>query len=247
MTLQEFFVKHNRIALGFSGGVDSTYLLYEGIENKANIKPYFIKTQFQPNFELKEAKEFCKKLGIELTIIEHNIFQHNDVIVNPENRCYFCKRHLFSLIQEKALSDGYSVIIDGTNASDDSEDRPGMKVLEEMKVLSPLRLCGLGKDKIREESKKANLPTWNKPSYACLATRIPSGTMIRQEDLASVEKAEDTLFELGFSDFRVRYFHGAARIQMPQSQFEKACSEKEIIRKKLSSFFDIILLDLKCR
>ncbi|MGL4981556.1 MAG: ATP-dependent sacrificial sulfur transferase LarE [Treponemataceae bacterium] len=247
MTLQDFFTKHNHVALGFSGGVDSSYLLYEGIKNKAVIKPYFIKTQFQPTFELHEAQSFCKAMNIDLTILEYDILQHTDVTENPENRCYFCKRHLFSLIQKQAQADGFTTIIDGTNASDDGDDRPGMKVLKEMNVLSPLQLCGITKDAIRAASKKVNLPTWNKPAYACLATRIPALCEITKENLATIESAENKLFKLGFNDFRIRYFNGAARIQMTENQFIQACQKRNEIYAVLKPFFNTILLDLQCR
>ena len=126
---------------------------------------------------------------------------------------------MFTALRQRALSDGYTVLLDGTNASDEAGDRPGMRALRELKVRSPLRLCGLTKDEIRRRSKDAGLFTWDKPAYACLATRIPTETAIDRETLHHVEAAEAALSQLGFRDFRVRVFHGAARIQLPQTQF----------------------------
>ena len=207
MTLQEFFTEHPKAALGFSGGVDSSYLLYAGIKAGADIRPYFIKTAFQPEFELEDAKRLCAQLGAELHIIELDALANPDVVKNPANRCYYCKTGLFGTLQQRAKADGYTVLLDGTNASDDAGDRPGMKALTEMSVLSPLRLCGLSKAQIRELSREAGLFTWDKPAYACLATRVPTGEAITEALLARVEGAEQVLFSLGFTDFRVRVFH----------------------------------------
>ena len=164
MTLQEFFTEHPKAALGFSGGVDSSYLLYAGIKAGADIRPYFIKTAFQPEFELEDAKRLCAQLGAELHIIELDALTNPDVVKNPANRCYYCKTGLFGTLQQRAKADGYTVLLDGTNASDDAGDRPGMKALTEMSVLSPLRLCGLTKAQIREFSREAGVFRPGRPS-----------------------------------------------------------------------------------
>ena len=130
MNLTGFFKENSKIALGFSGGVDSSYLLYAAAQCGVDIKPYFIKTAFQPEFELEDARRFAKQVGVELTVISHEILSHEEVVKNPANRCYYCKTVLFGLLKERAVSDGYTVLIDGTNASDDVGDRPGMKSIE---------------------------------------------------------------------------------------------------------------------
>ena len=137
--------------------------------------------------------------------------------------------------------------MDGTNASDDAGDRPGMRALEELEVLSPLRLCGIAKADVREYSRRAGLFTWDKPAYACLATRIPAGTPIEADVLRRVEGAEGALFDLGYSDLRVRVFHGAARLQLPSAQLERAARERESVRAALAPYFETVLLDLKDR
>ena len=142
---------------------------------------------------------------------------------------------------------GYTCIIDGTNASDLVADRPGMKALAEMEVLSPLRLCGLTKEEIRSRSKEAGLFTWNKPSYACLATRVPAGEKITREKLQRVEASEKELTALGFSDFRIRLFSGAARIQLREDQMEKAVELCGAVCQRLKPYFEIVLLDLEGR
>lgn len=247
MTLQEFFTEHPKAALGFSGGVDSSYLLYAGIKAGADIRPYFIKTAFQPEFELEDAKRLCAQLGAELYIIELDALANPDVVKNPANRCYYCKTGLFGTLQARAKADGYTVLLDGTNASDDAGDRPGMKALTEMSVLSPLRLCGLTKAQIREFSREAGLFTWDKPAYACLATRVPTGEAITEALLARVEGAEQVLFSLGFTDFRVRVFHDAARVQLKPAQMQQALSRRSEILENIKPYFEIVLLDLKGR
>lgn len=247
MKLEDFFRENTRVALGFSGGVDSAYLLYEAVKNRAQVRPYFVKTPFQPAFELEDAKRLCAELGVELGIIELDVLQEDKVRENPPDRCYFCKLALFGALRERALEEGYSVLIDGTNASDKADDRPGMRALGELSVRSPLRECGLTKGEIRERSREAGLFTWDKPAYACLATRIPTGQGLTRELLSRVEQAEDCLFSLGYRDFRVRVFHNAARLQLTAEQMARAIEQRESIRKGLSPWFDTVLLDLQNR
>ena len=247
MTLEQFFQENPRCALGFSGGVDSAYLLYAGVRAGADIRPYFIKTAFQPAFELADAKKLAAGLGAEVTVLEMDALADPRVAANPADRCYFCKQNLFRTLKERAIADGYPVLLDGTNASDEAGDRPGMRALAELSVRSPLRECGLTKAEIRARSREAGLFTWDKPAYACLATRVPAGEAITADLLARVEGAEDALFRLGYTDFRVRVFHGAARLQLPRGQMERAVREAETIQAALKPYFTPILLDLEGR
>ena len=247
MTLEQFFQENPRCALGFSGGVDSAYLLYAGVKAGADIKPYFIKTAFQPAFELADAQKLAERLGVEVTVLELDALADPRVAANPADRCYYCKQNLFRTLKDRAIADGYPVLLDGTNASDEAGDRPGMRALAELSVRSPLRECGLTKAEIRARSKEAGLFTWDKPAYACLATRVPAGEAITAETLARVEGAEDALFRLGYTDFRVRVFHSAARLQLPRGQMERAVREAEELRQALKPYFTPILLDLEGR
>lgn len=247
MTLQDFFKENPRIALGFSGGVDSSYLLYAAKQAGADVRPYFIKTVFQPEFEFEDAKRLAEYVGVEMTVVEIDILANPAVTANPPDRCYHCKTALFGTLRDRAQADGYTVLIDGTNASDSSEDRPGMRALNEMSVRSPLRECGLTKAEVRRLSKEAGLFTWDKPSYACLATRVPSGQRYDSELLRRVEQAEETLFALGYTDFRVRVLGDAARIQLPSEQMERAVRERDLIREALQNEFKTVLLDLAGR
>ncbi len=247
MTLEQFFQENPRCALGFSGGVDSAYLLYAGVKAGADIKPYFIKTAFQPAFELADAQKLAEGLGVEVTVLELDALADPRVAANPADRCYYCKQNLFRTLKDRAIADGYPVLLDGTNASDEAGDRPGMRALAELSVRSPLRECGLTKAEIRARSREAGLFTWDKPAYACLATRVPAGEAITADLLARVEGAEDALFRLGYTDFRVRVFHSAARLQLPRGQMERAVREAEELRQALKPYFTPILLDLEGR
>ena len=247
MTLQEFFTEHPKAALGFSGGVDSSYLLWAAVNAGADIAPYYIQTAFQPAFELEDAKRLCEQIGVKLNVIQLDALADPRVAANPANRCYYCKVGLSGALRARAKADGYDLLLDGTNASDDAGDRPGMKALREMEVRSPLRECGLTKAMIRQESRKAGLFTWDKPAYACLATRVPTGRTITPELLRRVEGAETALFALGFTDFRVRLYDDAARLQLPEGQLAKAVEQRQAIRQALATWFDIVLLDTQTR
>lgn len=247
MNLEEFFNRYPKIALGFSGGVDSSFLLYAALKYGANVKPYFIKTAFQPEFEYEDAMRMASELGAEVTVLRYDVEDFPEVCANPKDRCYHCKNALFKSLKKQAILDGYTTLIDGTNASDDGDDRPGMKALGELDVLSPLRLCGITKAEVRRLSKEAGLFTWDKPAYACLATRMPTGVKITKDLLKRIEMCEAELFDLGFTDFRVRYFHDAARIQLPNDQFPLALKQKDEILRRFASYFENVFLDLKER
>ena len=247
MELTEFFAQNPKAALGFSGGVDSSYLLYAAMQAGADVRPYYIKTAFQPEFELEDAKRLCAQLGTQMTVLALDALQAPAVAANPADRCYHCKMGLFGTLAQRALADGYTLLLDGTNASDDASDRPGMRALTQLHVRSPLRECGLTKPQIRQLSRQAGLFTWDKPAYACLATRIPTGEPITAEKLQKTERAEAYLFSLGFTDFRVRYFGGAARVQLPQSQLTLALQHRGEILQELKKLYPAVLLDLEVR
>ncbi|WP_312281142.1 ATP-dependent sacrificial sulfur transferase LarE, partial [Oscillibacter sp.] len=198
-------------------------------------------------FELADARKIAQQCRIPLTVIEGDILADQTVVANPENRCYYCKRVVFGMILRQATTDGYKLVVDGTNASDDASDRPGMRALQEMEVLSPLRECGLTKSDVRAMSREADLFTWNKPSYACLATRIPSGTAITAEALKTVEAGENVLFSMGFQDFRIRLRGDVALLQIPASQFSYAVEKRQQLLERLSTLFSTVSLDLRTR
>lgn len=247
MTLQEFFQYYPKIAVAFSGGTDSAYLLYMAKQYAKETMGIYVSTALQPAFEKEDAIRFCKTYDIPLKMISCDIFQNDVVVQNPADRCYHCKTALFSQILKTAGEEGFSCLADGTNASDDAADRPGMRALKELKVLSPLRICGITKSALRADSEKLGLFTAGKPAYACLATRIPTGTPLTAARLAQVETAENALFQMGFTDFRVRCLRDAAKLQIPEDQFPMAVEKRTELVALLEPLFGNVYLDLKAR
>ena len=247
MNLVEYLMSLGNIAIALSGGVDSSYLAYAVKQSGVPCKAYTVKSQFVPQFELDDAKKIAECIGIPLEIIDIDVLDYDDVMSNPSDRCYYCKHHVFTTISEHAKRNGFSVLCDGTNASDEVEDRPGMRAMEELSVKSPLRECGLTKSMIRQLAKQANLFTWDKPSYACLATRFQAGQHITGHDLEHIEKAEGYLFSLGLSDFRVRLVRNTAKIQVPENQIAIVIKNRIVILSYFKSMFDEVVLDLEVR
>ncbi len=243
MTLQEFFTEHPQVALAFSGGADSSYLLWAGLRWAERLGIYYVKSPFQPEFEYRDALRLAGELGAELTVLEADPLADPQVAANPQNRCYYCKKVIMSTIKAAASRDGFALVIDGTNASDDISDRPGYRALGEEGVLSPLRLCAITKAQLREASREAGLFTWDKPAYACLATRVPTGETITREKLAAIEAGEDALFRMGFTDFRLRTKNGAAKLQFVAGQHEKAEARLDEIRAALRPRYSEVSLD----
>ncbi|WP_303929654.1 ATP-dependent sacrificial sulfur transferase LarE [Veillonella parvula] len=247
MNLVEYLTSLGNIAVALSGGVDSSYLAYAAKQSGIPCKAYTVKSQFVPQFELNDAKKIAEFIDIPLEIIDIDVLAHDDVTSNPDNRCYYCKHYVFTTISEYAKRDGFTVVCDGTNASDDIDDRPGMRAIVELSVKSPLRDCGLTKSVIRKLAQQANLFTWNKPSYACLATRFQAGQRITGHDLEHIELAEKYLFSLDLSDFRVRLIGNNAKIQVPENQIAIVIKNRIEILTYLKSMFDDVVLDLEVR
>ena len=243
MELKDFFALHPKSAIAFSGGVDSAYLLYAGLNFRAEIKAYYVNSHFQPEFELRDAERLANELNADMKVIELDVLSSPEVCSNPADRCYHCKRRIMGVICAQAAADGYDLILDGTNASDDAGDRPGMKALGERGVLSPLRDCGLTKPEIRRLSKEAELFTWDKPAYACLATRVPTGERITADKLSKVERAENRLFEMGYTDFRVRLRGEGALFQFTEEELPRAQMEFDEIKRRLDGLFSELRLD----
>lgn len=229
MVLSDFFRAHNKIALAFSGGADSSFLLYSAVKCSADVRPYFVKSEFQPQFELDDARKLCGMLGVRLETAGISVLDDENISANTEMRCYFCKRRILETVARNAARDGYAEIADGSNASDDAADRPGMRALSELSVLSPLRDCGLTKADIRRLSFEAGLFTWNKPAYSCLATRIRTGIPIDAECLKRIERTESELESYGLCDFRLRLTRGGIRLEVRENQTAFAQERLELI------------------
>ena len=202
MDLKEFFRQHPKAAIAFSGGVDSSYLLYAALQCGADVRAYYVKGAFQPQFELDDAQRLARDIHAPMTVLRADVLRDETVTANPANRGYYCKKVVFSSIAQAALADGYTVLLDGTNASDDAGDRPGMRALQELQVLSPLRLCGLTKPEIpptrvsprasrrgrrspprssaRRRAPRASCSLWASPTSACAGTRARRGCSSRR-------------------------------------------------------------------
>lgn len=247
MTLEEFFRENGECALAFSGGVDSAFLLYAARKYARRVRAYYVRSAFQPGFELSDARRLASELDADMRVLDVDVLALDTVRANPPERCYHCKRAIFSAIAGAARDDGFGLVIDGTNASDDAGDRPGMRALRELAVRSPLRECGLTKDEIRRLSRGAGLFTWDKSAYACLATRVPTGEEITPEKLEKTEAAETELHALGFSDFRVRLLGGCARIQLREGQLPLLLEKRGEVLDRLKRLYGAVLLDLEVR
>lgn len=236
------------VAVAFSGGVDSTFLLkvaHEVLGDKA-IAVTARSCSF-PERELNEAKEFCRKEGIKHIIIDSEELEIEGFRNNPKNRCYICKRELFEKIICVAKENGIENVAEGSNMDDNGDYRPGLQAVAELKVKSPLRHSELSKKEIRELSKRLGLPTWEKQSFACLASRFVYGETISEEKLRMVDKAEQLLLDLGFHQVRVRIHGRMARIEILPDEFEKLVSEtvrEQIVTKFKDYGFTYVSMDL---
>ncbi|MGO5065706.1 MULTISPECIES: ATP-dependent sacrificial sulfur transferase LarE [unclassified Clostridium] len=222
------------VAVAFSGGVDSTLLLKaakDALGDKAI--SITVVSSYIPKWEIKEAKELSDDIGIKSYFIEVPMFE--EIRFNPEDRCYKCKKSVFNKIKYLAREQGIKYIVDGTNADDTKDYRPGMKALKELEVKSPLLENFINKEEIRILSKELKLDTWDKPAYACLLSRIPYNQEIKKEDLIRIEKAEVYMMKLGFRAVRVRSHGDLARIEVPQNVRVKLFNES--ILDKISKEF----------
>lgn len=236
-----------KVVLAFSGGVDSTFLLKAAKEALGdNVKAVTILSPYIPKWEIAEAKELVKEIGVHHEIIEAPII--DSIKFNPEDRCYLCKTAVFSMILSIAKEQGYNFVIDGTNFDDIGDYRPGLKALKELEVKSPLLECKLTKEEIRCFSKELGLNTWDKPAYACLLTRIPYGNELRIEDFEKIENAEKYMMSIGFRAVRVRCHGDLARIEVSRNDRSKLFDEEllDTIAKNIKECgFKYVTLDMQ--
>lgn len=212
-----------RVLVAYSGGVDSTLLLKVAVDvlGPENVLAVIAASETYPGREVREARTLARTIGLRPNVIHTKELDNPRFVRNPPRRCYYCKKELFSSLRSIADRSGIPYVLDGQNADDTKDFRPGAKAGLELGVRSPLKDVGLTKVEIRALSKAYGLPTWSKPSLACLASRFPYGTPIRRKSLKRVDAAEDVLRRLGFGQLRVRHHGPIARVEVPVTDFER--------------------------
>lgn len=247
--LKKYIKELGSAVIAFSGGVDSTFLakVCKDVLNDSCLAVTATSSTY-PEREFKEALELAKEIGIRHKVIRSEELEIEGFSKNPIDRCYYCKSELFSKLKKVADDEGIEYVLDGTNADDTGDFRPGRRAAKELGVKSPLLECGFTKDDIREMSKNLGLPTWNKPAYACLSSRFPYGQEITSEKLSMVEKSEEYLLNLGFVGFRVRHHGDVARIELNPDQINMMMDEnirKKVVSKLKEIGFKYVSLDLE--
>ncbi|MBN1498183.1 MAG: ATP-dependent sacrificial sulfur transferase LarE [Spirochaetes bacterium] len=247
LKLDEILASFERVAVAFSGGVDSAFLLHcahERLGDRAVAAT--AETPLVPSDEIEAASSFATEKNIEHVIIPIDLFQNSAVVSNPSDRCYHCKLDIFRAILDFAASRGIPHVIEGSNSDDRNDYRPGMRALAELGVRSPLMEAGLTKDEIRRAARGRGLSAWSRPAGPCLATRVPHGVAITRKMLDAIDRAERYLRGLGFSEVRVRHHGDLARIEVPRQDRARLCDHFAEIAARLKSHgFRYITLDIE--
>ena len=237
------------IAVAYSGGVDSTFLLKVAQDVlHGNVVAVTARSSTFPKREFREAIDFAQKIGAKQVVIDSEELDIEGFSDNPVNRCYICKRALFSKITDVARQHHIRTVADGSNVDDLGDYRPGMEAAKELGVVSPLQDAGLSKEDIRILSREMGLPTWDKPAFACLASRIPYGQKITKETLVQVDQGEQFLLDLGFRQVRVRHHGDVARLEVSaheRSKFFDTALMDKVYEKFRQLGFSYVALDLK--
>lgn len=238
--------KLEKLAVAFSGGVDSTFLIKIAKECLGDLAiAVTVNAPYIAGWEIDEARELTSILGVRHHFIELGI--SDTILNNPEDRCYKCKKIVFSKIIEFAASEGFPTVADGSNSDDKKDYRPGMKALDELEVKSPLLENDITKEEIRTWSKALDLETWDKPPYACLLTRLPYNTIVDFKSLEMIERAEKTIIDLGIRAIRVRKHDDIARLEIGKEEMHKILNLElmsEIAEALKTIGFEYVTLDM---
>ncbi len=244
--LRDLLAGLERVAVAYSGGVDSTLVLKVAHDVLgANVLAVTAVSASMPHYERSAAEEVAREIGVRVRWVQTHEDNDERYIANPPNRCYFCKTNVYDELLDVAAQEGFEVFLDGTNADDVGDFRPGRQAALEHGVRSPLQEVGFTKDDIRRAARELGLPNWNLPSAPCLSSRVPYGTRITPEMLDQIGRGEWALRERGFREVRVRHHGNVARLEVPIADFERLMTmREEIVAELKNAGYTFVALDL---
>lgn len=248
--LKEIFRKMGKVLVAYSGGVDSTLLLRIAKDTlgSENVLAVTTRSPLYPERESDEAKRMTESLGVRHLLVESNELEIAGFSRNPPNRCYYCKKKLFEELRNLAKKEGFLSIVEGSTLDDDADHRPGRDAVQELGIRSPLREAEFQKNEVRELSRALSLATWDKPSFACLASRFPYGDEITEKGLKMVDEAENFLFGMGFRQVRVRHYRNLARIEVYPEEMGRLMNgsiRERVVRELKKIGYQYVTLDLQ--